>query len=293
MRSGVMRGSGRNLWFARLCHEASFSLHPSSNHTRQMSTAPGSVGQRTVAQPIKFEGIGLHSGQHCNMTLLPAKANTGVVFCRTSPLLDETELGAAVVASWDRVIDTTLCTVIAGPSPQNWGRWTQQLGYRLQRFGLQSVGSRLCGPSYSTIEHLMAALSGERIDNVHVVLSGSELPVMDGSSAAFTTALSAPSATTFCEEGADSGATVVEIVREVSVEAEGGRTASLSPWSDEESARRERDELLISVEIDFGTRIKDGAGGRQHCSFERSDFARAGLRSSPPRLPLCWARAGR
>jgi UDP-3-O-[3-hydroxymyristoyl] N-acetylglucosamine deacetylase len=41
------------------------------------------------------------------------------------------------------------------------------------------------GPQVTTVEHLLAALFAFRIDNVRIVLQGSEIPVMDGSAARF------------------------------------------------------------------------------------------------------------
>ena len=41
------------------------------------------------------------------------------------------------------------------------------------------------GVTISTVEHLMAALSGCHVDNAIVEVSGSEVPVMDGSAQPF------------------------------------------------------------------------------------------------------------
>jgi UDP-3-O-[3-hydroxymyristoyl] N-acetylglucosamine deacetylase len=41
------------------------------------------------------------------------------------------------------------------------------------------------GATVSTVEHLMSALAGLGIDNVHVDVAGPELPIMDGSAAPF------------------------------------------------------------------------------------------------------------
>ena len=37
----------------------------------------------TLAAPIAYSGIGLHSGKEVAMKLLPGKENTGIVFVRT------------------------------------------------------------------------------------------------------------------------------------------------------------------------------------------------------------------
>ena len=44
------------------------------------------------------------------------------------------------------------------------------------------------GPLCSTAEHLLAALRGLNVDNVIVEIDGPEVPIMDGSAAAFVDA---------------------------------------------------------------------------------------------------------
>lgn len=41
------------------------------------------IMQQTLAAPIAYSGIGLHSGKEVAMKLLPGKENTGIVFVRT------------------------------------------------------------------------------------------------------------------------------------------------------------------------------------------------------------------
>ena len=38
--------------------------------------------QRTISNPVSFSGVGLHSGDTCNVTLKPCEADTGIVFIR-------------------------------------------------------------------------------------------------------------------------------------------------------------------------------------------------------------------
>ena len=109
--------------------------------------------QQTLAEKITCTGIGVHSGDKVTMHLLPAEANTGIVFIRTDLLNG----ARRIEARWDNVVDTRMCTVIAN-----------------------KAGSRV-----ATIEHLMAALSAYGIDNVVIEIDGAEVPVMDGSSDAF------------------------------------------------------------------------------------------------------------
>lgn len=112
--------------------------------------------QTTLAQQITLEGIGVHSGKPATLTLIPADANTGVVFQRT-----DDEANSEVPALWNKVTATALCTVLSDPSKDG----------------------------VSTVEHLMAALAGLGVDNVIAELDGPEMPIMDGSSAAFVDAI--------------------------------------------------------------------------------------------------------
>lgn len=113
--------------------------------------------QHTLAKPVHFTGTGLHSGKTVNLVVKPAHPNFGIQFKRTDlpgkPL---------IAARFNRVIDTSLATVIG------------ENGYIV-----------------STIEHLMACLSGLSIDNAIAELDAYEVPIMDGSAAEFTEAIHA------------------------------------------------------------------------------------------------------
>lgn len=114
--------------------------------------------QTTLRRHTVLVGAGVHSNAPVNLTLHPAPADTGVVFIRTG-LPDGRE--RRVAARWSEVSTTELCTVI----------------------GDQSRGS------VSTVEHLLAALAGLGVDNVEVEIDGPEVPIMDGSAAAFVAAI--------------------------------------------------------------------------------------------------------
>ncbi len=114
--------------------------------------------QTTLADSVTLQGIGVHSGDKASLTLHPADANTGIVFSgfdHTKSREVETK------ASWDAVSATALCTVLGDP---------------------KSGG-------VATVEHLMAALSGLGVDNVVAEMDGPEMPIMDGSAAAFVDAI--------------------------------------------------------------------------------------------------------
>ena len=107
--------------------------------------------QRTLRNAIRATGVGLHTGEKVYLTLRPAAVDTGIVFVRT-----DLEEPVSLRALASNVGDTTMATSLTN--------------------GLVSI---------STVEHLMAALSGLGIDNAYVDVSAPELPIMDGSAAPF------------------------------------------------------------------------------------------------------------
>ncbi|MGI8841129.1 MAG: UDP-3-O-acyl-N-acetylglucosamine deacetylase [Caulobacteraceae bacterium] len=113
--------------------------------------------QHTIASPVSFAGVGIHTGEAVRGCVRPAGPDAGVGFFRT----DVTGRDPLVPARADRVCQTRLGTVIGNAS----------------------------GVTVSTIEHLMAAFSAMNIDNVTVELDGPEAPIMDGSSRPFVAIL--------------------------------------------------------------------------------------------------------
>jgi UDP-3-O-[3-hydroxymyristoyl] N-acetylglucosamine deacetylase len=177
--------------------------------------------QHTLKSAIACVGTGLHSGQKVNLELRPAAPDTGIVFLRT-------DLNVEFPARWDRVEDTKLCTML-GPQDQPEAR----------------VG---------TVEHLMAALYAAGVDNAVVAVDGAEVPVFDGSSAAFVFLID-------CAGLVDQAAPrqMVEIRKRVRVEDRQGY-AELRPYAHG---------LDMSLSIDFAA----AAIGRQAYSFSLSDQA--------------------
>ena len=109
------------------------------------------IRQRTLRNPIRASGIGLHSGQKVFMSLLPAGPDTGILFRRVD-LSPPREVPARAVA----VNETTLSSNLV-----------------------------VDGVKVATVEHLMSALAGMGIDNCVVELSSPEVPIMDGSAGPF------------------------------------------------------------------------------------------------------------
>ncbi len=106
--------------------------------------------QLTIQHPVEIEGIGLHTAVESRLRLVPAPADTGVVFRRVD--LDNFEIEADV-ANVARVSYAT---------------------------SLMKQGVLI-----STTEHLLAALYCCGIDNIYVELNALELPILDGSSRPF------------------------------------------------------------------------------------------------------------
>ncbi len=113
------------------------------------------IFQRTLKKPICITGVGVHSGQKVTLTLLPARANAGVVFKRT-----DLKNAPKISAHYKNIINTQLATTL--------GR------------GKITVG---------TVEHVLAALQGLGIDNASLELNGPEVPILDGSSQGFCEAI--------------------------------------------------------------------------------------------------------
>ena len=107
--------------------------------------------QRTLKSVIRATGVGLHTGEKVAMTLRPASPDSGIVFRRI-----DLPVPVDIVADAFKVTDTRLCSA------------------------LETNGAKV-----ATVEHLMSAFAGLGIDNAYVDLTGSEVPIMDGSAAPF------------------------------------------------------------------------------------------------------------
>ncbi len=108
--------------------------------------SPSAHLEQTIAEPLEFTGVGLHSGAPVIMRLLPAPAGSGIVFRRTD--LDNFEIPAI-------------------------GRNVAKVSY--------ATSLMRQGVLISTTEHLLSALIGMGVDNVIVELDSLELPILDGS----------------------------------------------------------------------------------------------------------------
>lgn len=109
------------------------------------------IHQRSIKTRVQTTGVGLHTGARVTLTLRPAPPNTGIMFHR----IDLPEPKSFVIAP-ELVVDTRLCSA------------------------LEAHGARV-----ATVEHLMSALAGLGIDNLHIDIDGPEVPILDGSAAPF------------------------------------------------------------------------------------------------------------
>jgi UDP-3-O-[3-hydroxymyristoyl] N-acetylglucosamine deacetylase len=113
--------------------------------------------QTTLRSRATVTGVGVHSGLPVSLTLGPAPIDAGFIFIRTGA--DGIDRRVPAVAK--SVTSTEFATVLGD----------QQ------------------GPLVSTAEHVLAALRGIGVDNATIEIDGPEVPIMDGSSAAFVAAI--------------------------------------------------------------------------------------------------------
>ena len=111
--------------------------------------------QRTLAKEISLNGKGLHTGINVKITFKPAPANHGYKFCRADlpgkPIID---------AFAEHVTETSRGTTLVHN-----------------------------GASVHTVEHVLAAFHGMRIDNALIELDGPEAPIMGGAAWKFVEAI--------------------------------------------------------------------------------------------------------
>lgn len=110
--------------------------------------------QQSIKNEVNLEGIGLHTGNKVSLRFKPLAVNSGINFKRI-------DLPAEPIIKAD--VNHIL------PS---------QRSPRRTSIGSDSI-------EIHTIEHLMAALAGLKIDNILIEVDNNEVPGLDGSSATF------------------------------------------------------------------------------------------------------------
>jgi len=161
--------------------------------------------QTTLRDRVEISGFGVHSAAPARVILHPADVDSGIVILRTGLPKGRERL---IEAKWSNVTQTALCTVLGDST----------------------------GAAVATVEHLMAALAGLGVDNALVEIDGPEMPIMDGSAAAFVAAIDSVG---LVRQGRLRR--VVRVVRPVRVEC-GPAYAELAPGGRG---------LRLDVEIDF------------------------------------------
>jgi UDP-3-O-[3-hydroxymyristoyl] N-acetylglucosamine deacetylase len=113
------------------------------------------LAQRTIKTITRAVGVGVHGGQRVELTLKPAPPDTGVIFRRI-----DLPVAVEIRAHALNVCDTRMATTL-------------------------SADGRAEGPKVNTVEHLLSACSGLGLDNLLVDITAEEVPILDGSAAAF------------------------------------------------------------------------------------------------------------
>ncbi len=158
--------------------------------------------QWTVAKEITLEGTGVHSGEGATLTFRAASPHSGILF-RRADLPGAPEIPAKL----DYVTSTDLGTSLGKDDAQ-----------------------------VLTVEHVLAALYSQGVDNIVVELSGPEIPIRDGSFQDFVAALHDAGL-----REQDAAARVLEPTEPLAVQGPGGESYVVAP----------ADGLRISATIDF------------------------------------------
>ncbi|MDO9236288.1 MAG: UDP-3-O-acyl-N-acetylglucosamine deacetylase [Aquabacterium sp.] len=188
--------------------------------------------QRTIKSMTRAVGVGLHSGQRVELTLRPAPINTGIVFRRVD-LAQPVDIPVNTHA----VCDTRMASTI-------------------------SPGGDPDAAKVNTIEHLMSACAGLGIDNLYVDITAEEVPILDGSSAAFVYLLQSAGV-----ELQTAAKRFLRVLKTVEVREGEGRSlkwARLEPYHG----------YKLTFEIDFDHPAVDQTGQRVVFDFSDGQYKR-------------------
>ena len=172
--------------------------------------------QTTLARDVELTGTGVHSGAPVSIILHPAESDVGFRFLVSR----RGRIVAEIPATVGSVKNLTLCTVIGDDA----------------------------GVTVGTVEHLLAALRGLGVDNCYIEIDNREVPIMDGSSAAFVAAIDEAGTRELSEPRK-----FIKILKPVRVQ-DGDCFGELSPCAS----------FHLDVEIDFPTALI----GRQRLALE-------------------------
>jgi UDP-3-O-[3-hydroxymyristoyl] N-acetylglucosamine deacetylase len=111
--------------------------------------------QKTIKKPVSCSGIGLHSGNHIEMTFKPARVDTGILFKRTD--LDD---HPPIRVAYQNIVDVSYATTLGKG-----------------------------GATIHTVEHVLSAVNALGIKNLIIEVNGNEPPAIDGSASYFVNML--------------------------------------------------------------------------------------------------------
>ncbi len=185
--------------------------------------------QRTIARPAQVSGFGLFTGEDVTLRFLPAPEHHGLAFQRLD-LPDQPRLPALI-------------------------RYVQP--------GLRRTVLSRGHVQVQTVEHVLAALAGLRIDNCLIQMTASEPPNGDGSSDAFVAALLDAG---FRDQSATRPVCTIDRAETFSLPGSHGQIA-VSPATD--------DRLHLTYDLDYpGTAV-----GQQSCTLDATPTAFVSLLS--------------
>ncbi|RZI85611.1 MAG: UDP-3-O-acyl-N-acetylglucosamine deacetylase [Rubrivivax sp.] len=188
--------------------------------------------QRTLQSLTRAVGVGLHSGQRVELTLRPAPPDTGIVFRRV-----DLAQPVDIPVNAEAVCDTRMASTISPKGDPGQAK-------------------------VNTIEHLMSACAGLGLDNLIVDITAEEVPILDGSSAAFVYLLQ--SAGIALQKAPKR---FIKVTKPVEVREGEGRTlkwARLDPYHG----------YKLAFEIDFDHPAVDQTGQRVEFDFGSGQYKR-------------------
>lgn len=124
--------------------------------------------RKTIKNPIKLEGKGIHSGERVHLNLLPAECGQGLVF---RSIQKDSTLGSRIEVSPENVKGTVHAVTLSN------GDWQIQ-----------------------TVEHVLAALATAGVTDLTMEVDSQEVPIMDGSAQPFYMGLMSAGIHEYAEE---------------------------------------------------------------------------------------------
>ena len=149
--------------------------------------------EKTIAKEVTFEGKGLHSGKNCMVKLIPAHGGSGIIFKRSD--IEEDNI---IPADFKYISNSNLCTTLKNYNSE---------------------------AKVFTVEHLLAAVKGNDIDNLLIECNSPEIPALDGSALEFDQIIK-KAGISYQE---NSFKKYIIVKKEITVENEYGSKITLSP----------------------------------------------------------------